>query len=265
METHLTIILICFAPGIFWLGFFFQRAKYDHIGDKVLVAMFMAGLVAGPIALGLFYLLQQVPFYKDLTQLHLVEDNAVRFAYCVFGIGPVEELSKFLVVWTIMYRREEFSSAIDGLTFAAAAALGFASIENWYFLENAPESLLDDGDIVLASGVVLPFVHMLFSSFWGVGLSFSKFTTAPQSNRVLLTGLVLASVFHGLYDYITLSHTVPGVLLIPLVLVLWIWLVVAMRRLALQRPLRDAFDLTQSSTQDPQEVTSRTGETKPGA
>jgi RsiW-degrading membrane proteinase PrsW (M82 family) len=251
MGTGTQIFLICFAPALFWLVYFLYHAKYGKTGARVLLAMFFAGMVAGPIALGLFHLIESVPFYRNLTQLDLIEEESVRFAYCSFDIGPIEEFSKFFVVWLLMYRREEFSSPIDGLTFAAAAALGFASIENWYFLTEDPEILESAGEIVLASAITLPFVHMLFSSFWGVGLSFSKFARTPAESRVLFIGLPLAFIFHGIYDYITLSEQVPVLLVLPLVFILWLWLSLSLRRLSQKGPLNQAFSIAPTDEIEP--------------
>ena len=37
--------------------------------------------------------------------------------------------------------------------------------------------------------------------------------------------LMLSFVFHGLYDYILLSDNLPSLLVLPLILGLWVWLV----------------------------------------
>ena len=245
MESGTQIFLLCIAPALFWLVFFLYKGRYGKRGTRVLIAMFLAGIVAGPIALGLFHLVELVPFYRCLTNIHLLEEESVRFAYCIFAIGPIEEFSKFFVVWLLMYRREEFSSPIDGLTFAAAAGLGFASVETWYFLMAEPEILVESGSTALATAITLPFVHILFSSFWGVGLSFSKFARTPLESRVLFIGLPLSFVFHGLYDYITLSDQVPIVLVLPLIFLLWLWLTLSLRRLRRKGSLRNAFVLIQ--------------------
>ncbi|MDP6945913.1 MAG: hypothetical protein QF464_17315, partial [Myxococcota bacterium] len=47
----------------------------------------------------------------------------------------------------------------------------------------------------------------------------------------LLAGLILSFTYHGLYDFILLSSEIPNVAVIPLILVLWLWLVAAIPRL----------------------------------
>jgi len=149
-----------------------------------------------------------------------------------------------VIAWALMFRRREFASPIDGLTFAAAVGLGFASIENWY-------AMLAGEEILWARAITLPFVHMLFSSFWGVGLSFARFGVTPAERRFIHASIPLSFVFHGVYDYITISELVPNLLILPLVLLLWYWLTTALRRLDRAGSLSENFSVRGETTGDP--------------
>ena len=46
-----------------------------------------------------------------------------------------------------------------------------------------------------------------------------------------MAGLALAFVYHGLYDFILLSTRIPSYYVLPLVLLLWIWLLSALTRI----------------------------------
>lgn len=208
-------LLVCIAPSLFWLGWFYVRSQYGRSSAGPLLTVFLAGMVAGPVALGAFNLLGKLPFYRGLGNIFEAPPD-VQFAWCLFAIGPVEELAKFLVVWIVMYGRREFSTPVDGLAFAAAAALGFATVENWYYL-------LETDTVLWTRAVTLPFNHVLFSSFWGVGLSFGKFGRAGRRSQMVVIGLVLSIAYHGVYDYILVAENVPDLLALPLVLVLWLW------------------------------------------
>jgi len=240
------IFVMCFAPAIFWLGFFYDRARSESAHSSGLIALFLAGLFAGPISLLIFQVLETFAFYENLTAVHLLEDEATRFAYCVFAIGPVEELSKFVIAWALMFRRREFEAPIDGLTFAAAVGLGFASIENWY-------AMLAGEEVLWARAITLPFMHMLFSSFWGVGLSFARFGASVRERRFIYVSIPLSFAFHGVYDYITLSERVPNLLVLPLVLLLWYWLTTALRRLNREGSLSQNFRIRDASSGESEE------------
>ena len=90
--------------------------------------------------------------------------------------------------------------------------------------------MLEMDEVIWHRALTLPFNHVLFSSFWGVGLSL--YVLRPHNRVLWLTAsLGLSFVYHGLYDYILLSQDVPGYYVLPLILALWLWLVVAIPRL----------------------------------
>jgi RsiW-degrading membrane proteinase PrsW (M82 family) len=150
-------------------------------------------------------------------------DETKKLAYSMGAIAPIEELSKFLVFWFFVQRKHiKFSHPVDGLIYAAAAALGFATIENWYFMISVDE-------LVWHRAITLPFNHVLFASFWGIALGISHCKGA--GSRIVVVGIFLSIIYHGLYDYILFSDLVPNLSVAPLVLVLWLWLSLATRDL----------------------------------
>ena len=241
------IFVLCFSPSLFWLAYFFYRGHYGRRHAAPLLTVFLAGLVAGPLSLGVFQLLELSPFYSALTRIYEVGPSE-QFAYCLFAIGPVEELAKFFMVWLVIYRRAEFATPLDGLVFSAACGLGFATVENWYYM-------LETDNVLWTRAVTLPFNHVLFSSFWGVGLSFAKFGTPPVRSQMVFIGITLSFVYHGLYDYILVAQSVPDILVLPLVLALWLWLTTAHVRIQGRRsmPFLSLFTRTpeQETTLDP--------------
>ena len=208
------------APSLFWLAYWVYRG---HLGQRRLLpvlSFFSTGLLAGPLALGLFNLLEVNPFYADLAEIGSVNE-VEKFVFAFFAIGPIEELAKFVVAWaTLQLLADEVDQVRGGLVIACAAALGFATIENIYFMSFHDE-------VVWQRALTLPFNHALFSSFWGVGLSLYRIR--PHNGGLWLTScLMLSFIFHGLYNYILLSDNLPSALVLPLILGLWVWLVRAL-------------------------------------
>ncbi|MFT5431592.1 MAG: RsiW-degrading membrane proteinase PrsW (M82 family) [Myxococcota bacterium] len=223
MSQQLAVILLtCFAPSLAWLGYFYIRDESDRGPLHLVLLVFGGGLLAGPISLVLFELIEHVSFYSRLTDIDSVSDG-YKFVYAFFAIGLIEEFSKFLVCWWFVERAHvHYRSPMDGVVYGAAVALGFATIENWYFMRETLEP-------VWSRAITLPFMHVLFASFWGVGLGLAR--TQRANSNVVIKGLVLAIIFHGLYDYILLSTVAPNWLVAPLVLGLWLWVSVAIRQL----------------------------------
>lgn len=222
-ASLLNTFLACVAPSLFWLGYWYYRGHLGRRRWRPVIAFFASGILAGPLALLLFEAVELSPFYEHLAAIDEVPE-VEKFAYAIFAIGPIEEMAKFIVAWSCLrVLANEADARRGGMVFAAAAALGFATIENWYYM-------LAVDEVVWHRALTLPFNHVLFSSFWGVGLTL--YTLRGRSGLVwLLAGLILSFIYHGLYDYILLSEEVPNLAVIPLILMLWLWLVAAIPRL----------------------------------
>ena len=217
------IFLACIAPSLFWLGYWNYRGHLGRRRWRPVWAFFAAGILAGPLALLLFEAVELSPFYEQLAAIDEMPE-VEKFAYAIFAIGPIEEMAKFIVAWSCLkLLAGEVDVRAGGMVYAAAAALGFATIENWYYMVAVDE-------VLWHRALTLPFNHVLFSSFWGVGLSL--YSRRGRHGLVwLLAGLTLSFAYHGLYDYILLSDQLPNVAVIPLILALWLWLVAAIPKL----------------------------------
>ena len=224
-HSFTSIFLACFAPSLFWLGYWYWRGHVGASARRVgpVLVFFAAGLLSGPLALSLFSFLELSPFYEQLSAIADVSE-VEKFAYALFAIGPIEEMAKFLVAWvSLRLLSREADVRAGGPAYAAAAALGFATIENWYYMIAMDE-------IVWHRALTLPFNHVLFSSFWGVGLALYQ-VRRRHGWLWLVASLMLSFIYHGLYDYILLSSDIPAFYVLPLIALLWVWLMLAIPRL----------------------------------
>jgi RsiW-degrading membrane proteinase PrsW (M82 family) len=196
-----------------WLAYFYRsrRASTMALG----MVFFTAGLLAAPCALLVFQLLELSEFYALLGTPGLAGETKL-FVYSLFAIGPVEELAKFSVVLLVIrLGRLKVPSMTAALAWATAAALGFAAAENAY------HSFLTQ-EFAWHRAITLPFNHVLFSSFWGVGIYHDA--THDRGRIWIFLTLALASVYHGLYDYILLSEAIHSIFVVPIIGLLYFWL-----------------------------------------
>ncbi len=222
------------VPSFFWFAYFMRTRGDGRLMHGAL--FFLAGMVAAPVALLFFSGLEFSPFYAQLGDAGSVAKTE-RFAYTLLAIGPVEEMSKFIMFWAmIRLLRLDVSRIRIALLWSTAVALGFATIENWYYM-------LEVQEVAWHLALTLPFNHLLFSSFWGVG--FARFAQSGGRRRWLVTTLVLSFVYHGLYDYVLLSESISPLFVLPIVLLLYIWLAVNFRKEAVREsPPTPASTLT---------------------
>src|SRR5258708_32618407 len=117
-----------FAQGLFMLLYVYFRDRYERENPFTVLKIFLFGAVAVLPAIQLEHWL--APAARNMSGA-----STAALAVSVFlVIGPVEELCKFAVVWFGIYQSEEFNEPMDGLVDSTAAAMGFASVENFLYL-----------------------------------------------------------------------------------------------------------------------------------
>jgi len=135
----------------------------------------------------------------------------------------IEEYSKFTVVRRTVYNDPEFDESMDGLVYAAAAALGFASLENIFYVVSAYTKAGSSAAVSTFWFRALLSVpaHALFSAQWGAALGKAKFEPPELRAGIIRRGLLTAMIGHGLWNAICMIHGASGPVLAVLTLVLW--------------------------------------------
>src|SRR5262249_53183156 len=128
---------------------------------------------------------------------------------CFLVIGPCEEIAKFLAVRLFVFRSREFNEPLDGIIYAAAAALGFASLGNVLYGIDFRSGPLEWGTLGVRSLLALPG-HVIFATTWGYALGRRKF----DPTYLVWPKVLIASGLHGLYDFLLMyGPTRPLILL----------------------------------------------------
>ena len=196
------VLLVSFTPGLFWLWFYLRKDSYQPAPRRLIALTFGLGCLATiPAAVIEFVVLGE-------SLLEEKADLAAIAPAMIFVVGPVEEISKFLAVRLKAYRSLFFDEPIDGLVYAAAASLGFASVENvFYVLEFGPE-------VMLVRAPVSTLAHLVFGCIWGYALGLNH--ASGGRRRLLVIGaLALGALTHALFNILVIEP-----ILIPVGLVL---------------------------------------------
>lgn len=183
----LWLVVLAFAPGIFWLWYVYQKDQWEPEPQKLVVKTFFLGMLCAlPAAL------LEVPFARSGILLIAI------------AAPVIEEYAKYFVVSRSVYRQIDFNEPMDGIVYSAAAALGFASIENLLYLIQAQgHDILTP--IFLGRAIFSVPGHVLFSTIWGAALGRAKFVSDPARQRVLIgSGLLAAMAAHGLFNLLAM-------------------------------------------------------------
>lgn len=210
-----TTMLTCLVPSGLFLAFIHARARRSPGTWQPLALTFVLGMVAAASAFFLFEDLEYLRVYRPLVS-GASEDDAARAAFYLAVVGPIEELAKLAAVLVTVLLRFPIRRPAEGIVLASASALGFAMAENWY-------AMWATGGPDFGRAAVVPFVHMLFSSFWGWGLGES--VRRGGASWPVHLGFGLASAYHGLYNYLGYKGGLWYYASLPIVALLWFFLV----------------------------------------
>jgi RsiW-degrading membrane proteinase PrsW (M82 family) len=130
------------------------------------------------------------------------ETGALVFLF--FVVAPMQEAAKVAAAWPA-FLSKHLDEAYDGVVYAAASALGFATVETALVLHAHPV-----GAIWLARAALALPAHVFFACLWGYALARAK-----QSKRrlpIFPAAFVATIAAHGLYAHFVYGRG-PGALL----------------------------------------------------
>jgi protease PrsW len=211
----LIILLVAIAPCAFWLWLIYRGDKYKPEPKSLILRTYFMGLGIGvPVAFLETFL------YHGSTQGQVTVSTAVYLSFVVAGL--TEEMAKFLVVRLGVYNSPHFEEPTDGLVYAAAAALGFASFENILYL------LTYGWQVILVRGLFSNLAHVLFSSLWGYPLAMVKLGFLKRK-YLTWVGLAAAMIAHGVFDFLFFTATMYTYLVIPFFAAMIVGFILMMR------------------------------------
>jgi len=206
METGY-LLLLAIAPAAFWLWYFYRRDRYEPEPLSWVLLIYILGIaVTIPVALIEGVMGEVLP----------------EFLIVVLVAPVVEELGKYLVVRKTVYESTEFDEPVDGIVYAAAAGLGFATLENVVYVFSALETSMV---LALGTGLVRAVLsvpgHVLFSAMWGYSIGKARFIPKEKRPAVIAAGLILAMASHALFNLLLFDAIGFAVLVLVVVPVLW--------------------------------------------
>ena len=193
MLYPLLLFGIAILPVILLMIFIYRQDKYEKEPIKTLAKAFIGGMLAIPLDIIIVTGIQQLAGESAITQ--------TVFFNAFLEAGIPEEFSKFLIFMIFIWRDKNFDEYFDGIIYATFIGLGFACVENI-------EYVFSYG---FQTGIVRALLsvpgHFLFGVVMGYFLSMAKFHPEKRGTY-LWSGLLLAMLAHGLFDWLLMVATV---------------------------------------------------------
>lgn len=200
----LSVLAAAIAPGIALLSYFYLKDRYETEPVSTVVRMFVLGAL--------------LVFPTMVIQRAFVlgfGDNPFLFSFVYSSF--IEEFLKWFLIFFVIYKHSDFNEPYDGIVYAVAVSLGFATVENVFY------ALLSEPSVsTLLMRALLPVSgHALFGVIMGYHVGKAKFVPKME-RRHLMFSLTLPVFYHGVFDYILLdSNRFWLWIILPFMIFLW--------------------------------------------
>lgn len=194
----MNLLILAIAPVFVIVFYIYYKDKYEKERKKLLLYNFLCGAIVSIIITTFLYVIIDIPFpLRNKTSVF------EQFIKAFFVVGLTEEFSKYIIVRYYAQTHKEFNEPFDGIVYAVMVSMGFAATENiMYVFQGGIETA------VIRAFTAVP-AHAIFAILMGYFMGKAKFS----NNRVILnlTGLLLAALFHGTYDFFLFIDFIPGI------------------------------------------------------
>jgi protease PrsW len=212
----LTGAFLSLVPAGIWLVFFYLQDRAEPEPKGFVLAIFALGaLLAAAIG---------IPLLENVFRVSdwIYRDTLATVLGGILVVGFTQEYLKYAAVRYSIYNSDEFDEPTDGVIYATAAGLGYATVLNINFV-------VANGGVDLGVGVIrIAVVALAQASFAGVTgyfLGRAKFESEPIWWMPL--GITLAATFNGLFHWLLGVLTRPTITLTGATSNVWMGLVLA--------------------------------------
>jgi len=185
--VNILLLASAVVPTVLLMWLFLTSDEFPEPRSVLLVSFTLGGFL-GPFILVVAHALE--PYTSEVVFTNPV---AAGVSSAFFGAAIPEEILKFLVLLLYAIPHQEFDEPMDGVVYGVTISLGFATVENIYYVFGHGYGT------ALARGVTAVPCHATLGAIMGYYAGrgvFSKFHRFPFFVR----SLGLPILLHGLYD-----------------------------------------------------------------
>ena len=198
----IAIALSAVAPGFALLSYFYLRHELEAEPLGYVIRSFVAGAI--------------LVFPIMFVQYAFVEEGVLvgPFWKAFVATALLEEFFKWFMIYYTIYIHKVFDDYYDGILYAVACSLGFATLENFLYLW-----VYDSLEIAIWRAILPVSGHALFAVAMGFCLGRAKHSV--HERLWLCMAVISATVMHGTFDLILIlepMNKVPAVLYVG---ILW--------------------------------------------
>lgn len=196
----MSIIFMWFAailpPLLLWIYVWKHDATPEPAG-KLLKAVLLGVAISIPVSL-----------VENVIEFILLGDGAetlIGTTVDAFFVAALpEESFKLLALWLVLRKNRHFDEHYDGIVYAVCVGLGFAAVENIFYVFSDD----DWAEVAILRALLAVPGHYAFAVLMGYYYSLYHFVDRTPQTAICI--LLVPFVAHGVYDALVFSGDVNG-------------------------------------------------------
>jgi protease PrsW len=201
------LVALTIGPGIAIAMYIYMRDRFDKEPRNLLLKSFFWGGFSILPAIFIENIAFQfiIPIQNDVLFL---------FLYTFIAVALTEELCKYFFIRRTAYNDKAFNEPFDGIVYSVMVGMGFATFENIkYVIGGGVETA------ILRMFMAIP-AHAIFGIMMGYFIGKARFASGKDRTAFLFSGILVATVLHGAYDFFLMYEAYPVLWLAAVAVVL---------------------------------------------
>lgn len=223
-----TIALILLAaaslPALVILIYVYVKDRTEREPGRLLIKLILGGFLSTVMAI-----VTELIGEKILAGIEFASVDQMNFVKYMLVVALSEEFFKYIVMRKITWKNPNFNCSFDGVVYAVFTSLGFAILENVFYIINGGLTT------ALIRAVTAIPGHASFGVFMGVFYAFARRQKSKGNGGLSvifeILAVALSTFVHGIYDYATTLQTIW--LFIAFIIVLFILSFIMIRYMSL--------------------------------
>ena len=189
----MSTLLITIVPSILILLYFFLSDKFKEPKGSIALVFFLGICICLPAG-----------YVNSFMENNFKDIFSERLLFSFLGPAWCEELLKFIILYFIVLKRNEFNERMDGIVYGVAVSLGFATLENYeYVFILAEKWEIEPYTMAIWRSYSAVPMHGLNGCIMGFYFGMFAFTA---NKKYLILCLLIPFIIHGLYNFLSYPY-----------------------------------------------------------
>ena len=185
----MSTLLITIVPSLLILLYFFLSDKFKEPKGTIALVFGLGVLICLPAGI-----------INEFMEKNFSNIFSEKLLFSFLGPAWGEEILKFLILYTIVIKRNEFNETMDGIVYGVVASLGFATYENYDYVFRLAETWnIDPAQMAIWRSYSAVPMHGLNGCI--MGFYFGKYAFTADKKYLVLS-LLIPFLLHGFYNFL---------------------------------------------------------------